>query len=675
LATDLSSVRVYTGDAASRSAAAAVDAEAFTSGNHVVFAGPVDRHTLAHELTHVVQQRQGPVAGSDNGDGLRVSDPGDRFEREAEATAVALTSAAPPIQRATDGNPLAQTGPASSGVVQRAPARGRRLRPLSTVPEEPAEGIELTDFASRRRAGASHPQETLGPPPEQAESSGLAAEAKEGIQFPGASSAGEESAGEPAGPQHGGSEPGPARRAGTAVPATGAEPSAAGSRQGNGPRPFILTPPSTRRAARQQVVLGPPPEEAATSSSGARRKPAAGPEGSPGPGVAEQEGHGANEAPQREDAEQGAAGRRVGFGRTRRVDQRAETRAAAGSSTVDAVAEGPGGSNDTAEAPAPPLPPERMTDGWLGGGDRVLAIRGGEDVVIDRLAEALSGVLTERQLQQAKGTWSDVLRVSALQPVLPALTRGDSVSVPLEVGGWSGRIKVSAKVAGATTRDTKKVEFEAGGDRFTSDIGLSEIRKRYEGEPSGTFGLIPQPAPVSASVGVAVRVLYDDFTGGSTASTGRSFARTKTKEDASRVDTGIQMLFDFSELKRPRRLLVGPRQEIPLPDVEQNIPGASEPISVEVAGPAAEAAGAAGPTQHFLLPDRVTRTRALGGTDVVTDVHARIDGRASRGGVPVLVDPLKARGVTVFGEADWPTVRKDILAHVSISSLQRDLRS
>jgi hypothetical protein len=51
----------------------------------VIGDGGADRHTLAHELTHVIQQRQGPVAGADNGAGLKVSDPSDRFEREAEA--------------------------------------------------------------------------------------------------------------------------------------------------------------------------------------------------------------------------------------------------------------------------------------------------------------------------------------------------------------------------------------------------------------------------------------------------------------------------------------------------------------------------------------------------------------------------------------------------------------
>ncbi|WP_265868175.1 DUF4157 domain-containing protein [Streptomyces sp. SKN60] len=105
LGADFSDVRLHT-DSTARASAAEVGARAYTSGNHVVIGdGGADRHTLAHELTHVIQQRQGPVAGTDNGAGLKVSDPSDRFEREAEANARrALGGPAPatpaPIQRA-----------------------------------------------------------------------------------------------------------------------------------------------------------------------------------------------------------------------------------------------------------------------------------------------------------------------------------------------------------------------------------------------------------------------------------------------------------------------------------------------------------------------------------------------------------------------------------------------
>ncbi len=73
--------------------------------------------TLAHELTHVIQQRQGPVAGTDYGNGLKVSDPSDRFEVEAEANAVRAMST--PVPRAAPER-ARPSRPARTGAVQRA---------------------------------------------------------------------------------------------------------------------------------------------------------------------------------------------------------------------------------------------------------------------------------------------------------------------------------------------------------------------------------------------------------------------------------------------------------------------------------------------------------------------------------------------------------------------------
>jgi hypothetical protein len=49
--------------------------------------GPGTDTPLAHELTHVIQQRQGHVAGADDGSGIKVSDPFDVSEKTAEANA------------------------------------------------------------------------------------------------------------------------------------------------------------------------------------------------------------------------------------------------------------------------------------------------------------------------------------------------------------------------------------------------------------------------------------------------------------------------------------------------------------------------------------------------------------------------------------------------------------
>lgn len=141
LGADFSDVRLHD-DASARRSAAEVGARAYTSGSHVVIGeGGGDHRTLAHELIHVIQQRRGPVAGTDDGTGLRVSDPSDRFEREAEAGAARAMSAPTPVP--------AEAGPAGTAGdgVQRAVAAGDGARravaagiPVQRVKKEPKPG-------------------------------------------------------------------------------------------------------------------------------------------------------------------------------------------------------------------------------------------------------------------------------------------------------------------------------------------------------------------------------------------------------------------------------------------------------------------------------------------------------------------------------------------------------
>jgi hypothetical protein len=98
---DFSDVRVHTGQKADQSARS-INAQAYTVGNDVVFQSgkytpetPVGMHTLAHELTHVVQQKAGPVSGTPVSGGIRLSDPSDAFEQAAERNATAALSGAP----------------------------------------------------------------------------------------------------------------------------------------------------------------------------------------------------------------------------------------------------------------------------------------------------------------------------------------------------------------------------------------------------------------------------------------------------------------------------------------------------------------------------------------------------------------------------------------------------
>ncbi|MFE0582654.1 DUF4157 domain-containing protein [Streptomyces sp. NPDC058874] len=141
LGADFSDVRIHDNGAA-KASAAEVGARAYTSGSHVVIgAGGGDQHTLAHELTHVIQQRRGPVAGTDNGAGLKVSDPSDRFEREAEANASRVMT--PGHRAATD--------------VQRqaAPTASAGSRPAVQRVEDPQERLTVEYWEGKAGMGGS----------------------------------------------------------------------------------------------------------------------------------------------------------------------------------------------------------------------------------------------------------------------------------------------------------------------------------------------------------------------------------------------------------------------------------------------------------------------------------------------------------------------------------------
>src|SRR5256714_7263553 len=102
LGADFGDVRVHTAAKASDSARS-VQAHAYTVGNDVVFqSGRYEpesdsgKRMLAHELTHVVQQRSGPVAGTPAPGGIKVSHPSDTFEQAAESSADRVMTGANP---------------------------------------------------------------------------------------------------------------------------------------------------------------------------------------------------------------------------------------------------------------------------------------------------------------------------------------------------------------------------------------------------------------------------------------------------------------------------------------------------------------------------------------------------------------------------------------------------
>ena len=157
LGADFGDVKVHD-DAAAHRSAQAVNAHAYTVGSNVVFqrdkydpGSDAGRVMLAHELTHVVQQRSGPVDGTPTSGGIKVSDPSDRFERDAAASAERVMSAPAPAQ------PVPPTSVQTAAVqrdVDEAPPVQR-----AEAPEEEEEETAQGSFVQRVAAEGEEQEE------------------------------------------------------------------------------------------------------------------------------------------------------------------------------------------------------------------------------------------------------------------------------------------------------------------------------------------------------------------------------------------------------------------------------------------------------------------------------------------------------------------------------------
>jgi hypothetical protein len=156
---DFGDVRVHD-DGAAHASAQSVGAHAYTVGSNVVFqreaydpSSAAGRTTLAHELTHVVQQRNGPVDGASTGGGIRVSDPGDRFEREAAATAERVTA------EPASGMPASPVGGSPAAPVQREVGDALPVQREGAEPEEVPEEEPVTQGLFVQREAEEEPEE------------------------------------------------------------------------------------------------------------------------------------------------------------------------------------------------------------------------------------------------------------------------------------------------------------------------------------------------------------------------------------------------------------------------------------------------------------------------------------------------------------------------------------
>ncbi|MDG9682943.1 DUF4157 domain-containing protein [Streptomyces sp. DH18] len=164
---DFSDVRVHH-DSAAHESAKGVGAHAYTVGNNVVFqrdaydpGSPQGRTTLAHELTHVIQQRNGPVEGTEAPGGIRVSDPSDRFEREAVANADRVLSDPAPEAAPAPAPAAPVSAPAPSAASAASAASAVQRAATEDEDEQPADVQgSFVQRAAEKKPGEEEEEET-----------------------------------------------------------------------------------------------------------------------------------------------------------------------------------------------------------------------------------------------------------------------------------------------------------------------------------------------------------------------------------------------------------------------------------------------------------------------------------------------------------------------------------
>lgn len=126
---DISSIQAHVGGIAAASAAA-MGAEAYATGNHVVLGRGTDLFTVAHEAAHVVQQRGGvQLKGG-------VGEASDAYERQADEVASLVVQGRSAEALLGDrASPPAPSG-AAAGLVQRKLYIGPRLQPTRMAPAD-----------------------------------------------------------------------------------------------------------------------------------------------------------------------------------------------------------------------------------------------------------------------------------------------------------------------------------------------------------------------------------------------------------------------------------------------------------------------------------------------------------------------------------------------------------
>ncbi|MBV9026195.1 MAG: hypothetical protein JO362_20945 [Streptomycetaceae bacterium] len=310
----------------------------------------------------------------------------------------------------------------------------------------------------------------------------------------------------------------------------------------------------------------------------------------------------------------------------------------------------------------------------------------------ERLMSELGGALRSvfgSDWPEVRTTLARHLDSAALKPRLSAMTSGQAEMIEVTGNGVSGKVTVKAELGELKYSETAaKMEFENGSETQVTVGGSHEVRTRRCVE----FPMQATVPHVTAALALAAR--QDRTVSEVTYTGGRTVAKAKSVEEADFFAGDVHYTVEFSL----HRLGV-----IPV-----SVRSLSVPVPVRVAFP--RHATLPAPSMHFDVPDRIKEQLRLSGSDVVLDVYGISPGVSPhlhllRGGTDRLVTPTPqdltdiekrigtlydtagpSQGMTdmlnavagdgrhVFG-AQWPEVRRRIMAEIDLTRLQQDLKS
>ncbi|MFI5529432.1 toxin glutamine deamidase domain-containing protein [Kitasatospora sp. NPDC051853] len=288
----------------------------------------------------------------------------------------------------------------------------------------------------------------------------------------------------------------------------------------------------------------------------------------------------------------------------------------------------------------------------IAGNDLVVGLNKNEQAVRDQVIAVLTeSVPGDRAVVRA---FADAhFSPATLRPMVSALSRGETVTVPFEGDGFSGSIKLSGAVTKSVPGSTQKIEFENGADRTVSlgstqssqlglNIGIQTRQSTSIVDPAQLAGYFHDRGQSRVKVDL-----------------GGMVARTKTSVNAQMYDSTMKLELDFGGLRH------GGKPVHP----EAGKDTSTVDLGVTVAVP--KVPDALADKDLRTAPPRLQGGR-IGGQEVVLDLSPK---GGPQGGRPVeaLLDQVQEAGEKEFGK-DWPAMRDKVLSEVDFARLQRDLK-